>query len=73
MKWILAIVLFVLAGCTIAPAAPSPSKPVVFEVYQQQSRPCPPLPALSDNATLAARTAFTRTVVLMYAQCAKGE
>ena len=68
MKWVLAIPLM-LAGCG-ATTAPDRT-PVVFEV--QQPRQCPPLPLLADNATTAERAAFTRTVVLMYAQCAKGE
>ena len=66
MKWFLAIPLF-LAGCTAMPD----QSPAVFEVHKP--RQSPPLPALADSATLAERTAFTRTVVLMYAQCAKGE
>lgn len=59
----------VLAGCTAAPVA-NPTEPIVFEV--QSVRDCPPLPMLSDNATPAERTAFTRRVVHMYALCAKG-
>lgn len=58
----------VLAGCTAVPAE-TPNH-IVFEV--QPVRDCPSLPTLSDNATTSERTAFTRRVVGMYAQCAKG-
>lgn len=67
MKWLF-LVSLMLIGCAATNMPPS-SGPVVFEV---QPRQCPPLPLLADNATAAERTAFTRTVVLMYAQCANG-
>ena len=71
MKWLFAIPL-AIAGCNATPehGRAADCTPVVFEVQQRQ---CPPLPLLPESATAAERTAFTRTVVLMYAQCAKGE
>ncbi len=67
MKWFLVIPLM-LAGCAAAPVEKSQ---VVFEVHKP--RQCAPLPVLADNATPAERTAFTRSVVQMYAACAKGD
>ena len=62
------LIPLLLAGCTATPVEKSQ---VVFEVHRPRN--CAPLPALAEGATQAERTAFTRTVVQMYAQCAKGD
>ena len=64
-----------LSGCALQPVAPEPDagaekSHVVFEVHH--ARQCPPLPRLAAKATNADRVAYTRTIVFMYAQCAKG-
>lgn len=59
-RWI-PLFFVLLTGCVAAPVLPPPQ------------RACPPLPTLADNATAAERTAFMRSVVQMYARCAKGE
>ena len=67
-----------LSGCALQQAAPDPEPEtgaekshVVFEVHH--ARQCPPLPRLAANATHKERAAYTRTIVLMYARCAKGD
>lgn len=74
MKWLL-VPIFFLVSCS-APgnrsggsAAVPETAPVVVEVLKP--RQCAPLPQLPDNATPGERTAFTRTVVRMYADCAR--
>ena len=65
-----ALIVFalLLTGCAAEPVGRTP---VVFEVHK--ARQCPSLPLLSDNATVAERTAYTRQLVALYAQCAKGD
>lgn len=74
MKRLLFVPLL-LSGCALSPAAPesddsAEKSHIVFEVHH--ARQCPPLPRLAATATHRERAAYTRTIVLMYAQCAKG-
>ncbi len=74
MKWLL-VPIFFLVSCSApgnrsarSAVVPEPA-PLVVEVLKL--RQCAPLPQLPDNASPAERTAFTRTVVRVYADCAR--